>query len=74
MQHNTPVLCSASEHPVGLISAFSDQIINEYTNVRLISANNEGLSLLHFQACISPCYYALCCCLFVASSAADLCT
>lgn len=72
MVEEEAVFCARGEHAVGLLGAFSDEVVNEDTGVPFVSANNEGLFLAYFKDCVNPSNEALTGSFFVARGAVDL--
>ena len=43
------VLGAGGHHPVGLVGALGDQVVNEHPDVPLVPAEDQGLLALNFQ-------------------------
>ena len=67
-----PVLRPASEHPVWLVGAFCDQIVNQYAYVSLRAVQYDSLKLVDLLMCVDAGHQSLTCRLFIACCAIDL--
>ena len=66
------VLGAAGEHPVGLIGAFGDQVIDEYADIGFISSKCEGCLFDAVLVAVDACNKSLTCGLLVSGCPIDL--
>ena len=67
-----PVLRSAGKHPVRLLGAAGDQVVDQDADIRLGPAETKCGFTQDLEASIDSCHKALGCSLFVAGGAIDL--
>src|SRR5438105_2640074 len=67
-----PIFRTAAKHTVGLFSSLGYEIVNQNTDVSLISAEHEGWAILNTQGCVSAGNQSLRRGLLVTGSAIDL--
>src|SRR5438105_9606591 len=67
-----PIFRTAAKHTVGLFSSLGYEIVNQNTDVSLISAEHEGWAISNAQGCVSAGNQSLRCGLLVTGSAIDL--
>ena len=66
------ILRTRGEHSVWLINSLRDQIINQDSNIRLITAKNERILAVNLQMSVDSCDNPLSTSLFVAGSTINL--
>ena len=63
---------TGSKKTVRFIGAFIYQIIDEYTDITIGTAQNKGFLFFEFQSGIDPCHKTLTCGFFIPGSTVDL--
>ena len=66
------VLGAGGHHPIGLVGALGDQVVDEHPDVPLVPAENQGLLSLNFQRGVDPGYKTLNGGLLIAGGAVEL--
>src|ERR1043166_4810758 len=67
-----PIFCAGVEHAIRLDCALSHEIIDEHTNVGLVSPQNDRFFLLHTTRGIDASHQSLCASFLVAGGAVYL--
>jgi hypothetical protein len=49
-----PILSPGSKHPIGLVHALVDEVINQNTDVRFLSAQAKALAALDEECSVDP--------------------
>ena len=66
------VLGSGGEHAVGFVRAFVDKVVDEHTDVGLVSAQHNGFLVAYLLYCVDSGHESLACGLFVTCGSVDL--
>ncbi|MNE70212.1 hypothetical protein D3C80_1659890 [compost metagenome] len=72
MTKQQTVFCPGCKQTVRLIGSFSNQIINQYSNIALRTIENHRFFLLHFAGSINTGHYALSCRFLISGCTIDL--